>query len=408
MECNALTHELFALIAILIVAGLAILISPIPQRGALAVTVMACLALSTALTGVVHWFDPHEQISLSKVVDEWLGHIATALITAAVLELFFHARTLHHLEEGWRATLTSVFKAEPAGLTAIFRDRAEQDVLLEACLESAMGADRGALIHRNWIVPYLHEERRFRQAFVNLVEARSIRSSDLALWGSMLGADAAQKYYRVRQTLQYRYDCNVLNSDNQLEIRFVFEHPELESAFRDANVFFRELLQIDPQCREKLKGLSSEELTDVVGRVFRFAAFDTSLAPGTPLSWSSTLAANDPYAEPHIKVLVRPRDRSLITACRIEFALPQLKERPHFLVQLNEPTLEPTIVFDHQDIDVELIDFPFFSVTYGRTQTPMEGPARRIEFKVANQWAFPRSGVLFTWRHPEIPAADPI
>jgi hypothetical protein len=205
--------------------------------------------------------------------------------------------------------------------------------------------------------------------------------------------DVADQLDLLRQRLSYGSPQGITNADGEIELRFVFNRNELEAAFRDSHVFFREILEIDPDLRDLILDTNEQHLSQAVSILFGLMAQNSV---NGQLRWRACWSDGDIK---YIKVLVdAPVGHGVDpNFCTIDFHIPQRKSKPFCLMQIGAPTFEPVLQFHHLDPDIELDMFPFFPESVKEDPRPFT--PNQIEYTAPDSWVFPRSGVVFAWRH---------
>jgi len=360
-----------------------------------------CLAASFGLE-LFYIKQPNEDVVL-----EWSKHFVTALIIIALLEMAFQMYTLRHLEREWNGAIRSLFTDPPERLVGMFGGP-QMSALIRASLVGATDQARGDLIYTHLLEPYLRDDRRFRFGFDYRVEVVSFAGDAEAarIWHRLIeghpDAETVEQLNLVAQELSYSSPQGVANATGRVEVRLVFQRDELEQAFRDPGVFFREILSVEQATSKALRAAANRDLTGMLKGLFAFCAFDRN---SRPLPWTADLGHSSVGDSVFVRILIDLQSAAGADFCRVRLHMPQSKSRPFLLMQVAEPTHDLSLWFKHHDPDVELADFSFFPPAVERKTFPIERNA--VEFRAGDHWLFPRTGVLFTWQPRSRPAVAP-
>ena len=385
------------LVGLIVLVGSVLFRMPAATRKDTSIIVISCLGLSLLLQFVKH--------SPLAVVPEWLDHISTALVTAAVLEIFFHVFTLDKLSSEWRTGISDLFRLRPQGLLHLIAGSPNRIELLKTTLSTLHS--RGDLIYNRLLDSYVVGDRPFRTGFIYRIRVSSLVNNQDAVDAfstvfreSERSAIDLTKYDLVREELTYTSDRPLTNASGKLEVRLVLSRDVLESSFGKREVFFREMLQLDADLERLVADRAGNRLRQVVERLFAFRA----TIEGHPATWTASWSAATPRGgEDLLRILIDNPSTAEIYKCSVQFRLPQVKTSPFCLAQIGEPTLAPRIEFRHLDDKVEIVDFPFFPVPVERRpEKGVDVGLNEIVYEAdKDDWIFPRSGVLFAWRYTD-------
>lgn len=381
-----------------------------------ALLVLASLILEWS----IHLVGPGEPIKT------WSEHISTALITAAALEFTFQAITTKHmkkqhegsierltnvygaasssLETKWHDAFTGFLSGDCARLDQVFTTDASRQTLLHEAIQLTTDPYRANLILQHLLLPYLNENRRFREGYTYRVNVGALHRKPPETqehYRSLISAARGMQFHPasfdiLKETIAYRSAQRITNSDNNIEVHIAFTREQLQESFQSSNVFFRELMQVDESLRLAIRDqLLNGDLKRFVREFFAFSARDEYGALDWEPEWEPEKIVG---GRDFLKLSVFPAPGREINWCEIQITMLQDRWKPFFLMQINEPCHNPNLSVVHDDDEMEIIDYHFFAITPKREAIHMNNRDRGWLYSFPNQWVFPRAGVLFTWK----------
>jgi hypothetical protein len=310
----------------------------------------------------------------------------------------------------WDNSLSSLFAVNADALTAFFKNTVERKNLLAVALAANTDPERGGLMHKYLILPYL--DRRFRNSYRYAVTVGPLTKHRALLQSfNEFTKDkqfVADNYDVLSEVISYSSHQGIANSNGFLEIHLDFTRVQLERSFQSGEVFFRELIQVDEELEDLF--FAHGNANELVSRLFNFTAQSDG---GEYLTdWQAAwIDESAPGGKRYLKITVQLPEGATNRPCEVRLNIIQERRKPFFLMQIGEPSWSPTLIFEHEDEAVEVIDFPFFPVRFNRNPLPQNEdiPPHGYVYSLNDAWIFPRSGVLFAWKprgSNELPAFD--
>lgn len=183
-------------------------------------------------------------------------------------------------------------------------------------------------------------------------------------------------------------------------IGLAFDERRLENLMGNDNVFFREVIKLEPAQRDAILHLDNAALKAFIKQTLEFKV--SARVGGGEVDYEVKIDSQ-PGLSPIISLVTAELD-DVATKCGIEisFRMPQLREITRFVVALPQPTQNPRITFTRAAHMTRLEPVRYMSRirSGGIEEHPHDASDDPAGFTIAaTGWTFPTSGVMFVWEN---------
>lgn len=325
------------------------------------------------------------------VTDSFLGVIIAVIIGGAIVDALMKSENYEQLE----GMLNEILHNKNS-LEAFRKGKEKLEEIMLNSMKVRIGEKAGELIFNTFIQRYINVDESFE------LNCRTNYSYEITLndsWACDKTAPLSfdgNAYYGVLSEFEYTRKSGAYA--NGFNIFFVYDQSGLESTLESVanmkNCFFREVLTLTAEDKEKVRKLTKDELmvfvNDVLGLTILIAEnkngdkkadFNVSHQE----SWGFCLQCK-------LSQFVGDITGKLI------FKMPYSKEAKNFLVLMPDPTLNPKITFITQGAIEQLDAIALLTQEHGKKYDTQRVEQSRKWKVIVDGWVFPTSGVVFTWK----------
>ena len=324
---------------------------------------------------------------LSVTAESFFGVSLTILIIGIIYEKWTKENFILEMKKSIADTI--LFDEENISHHSL--DRKKQAI--GSYIKSILGEDKGTVLFKEIISPYLESDQGFRKDFeYNVLFEDNISEK----FKNKLNFKSTE-YYFVHEYLEYTKEfCN--EESDSIKIGFSTNSFLLNNWFPDGKIFFREWLDVEQKEQEGIEKLNLEDRKDFIENFLNLKVSFTFFSDGNPVVVNNyKLIESEPGG---LVVEISNDDLPNIPyssyTASIEFRMPQRKKAKKFLITISEATYAPKITFRYTPSMEPVSDLPFFPYTSCDLQRTIG--RRRYSYDLNfESWVFPKSGIVFTW-----------
>lgn len=365
------------------------------------IVAISILGACTIIVGVVLYFvSPHYiEFSWYDILFVSLGALFGALFTTVIIGVIYEFLTKKNFLNEMRTKVSEAFLFDKSNIDGHHPEKKIGAVRIY--LESILGEERGAVLYKEMVAPYLEAEKySYRQDFNYDIKYKEENNSN----GYFVCFNNKEEYRFVHETLEYEkcYSPKVISC---LKLGFAVELKTLENWFGDDKMFFREILDVNKEESEAIKKMDVNDIKDFA---MKFMGIEVSIIITNADKSRTYKNIKDFSVEKYesngafiikcdLEGILNDDHRTESYRAKIKFMMPQRREVKRFLVTLPELTEAPRIDFHYTDKMKIMNVIPFFTNIPNDKGEYITHTKNAITVSYKERWIFPKSGVLFVW-----------